>query len=68
MGKHTDRRTCQRKVKYDNQTNAVSAARNHDSPMRTYPCSICGGWHLATRGKGREKAQKIWAALGHNNF
>lgn len=45
---------CKRKIKYASEHLAQEAAKNHTSregsPMhRVYGCSICFGWHLATK-------------------
>lgn len=47
---------CEKKVKYADPMAADRAAKNHSNRRgkpkhRVYECSVCFGWHLATKKK-----------------
>lgn len=52
------------KVVYDKSSalraiKAAASGRNrHNIPVRCYPCDHCGGWHLTSKQRGREKVSR----------
>jgi len=50
-----ENRECKNKIPYPNQTRAVSALISGrrkkvlDGLHHTYPCQLCGGWHIGTK-------------------
>jgi hypothetical protein len=44
---------CARKVRYQSEEEAKSAAARADLPLRSYRCDSCRRFHLTSRTKGK---------------
>jgi len=46
------RNGCRGKVRHRSQTGAIIAAKKmRIAGLTTYPCAVCGGWHVGTSNR-----------------